>query len=372
MALFSTNETHYQYHIGSLACTAGENHADVPCFRAVFSGTLALTTLGACCVKLVWAYRVKAARVQYYFVLCFALAIIELGILAYKWLVGGRIVEHFFAIYLHVIQFLLLTVYYCERVLTVNKRVHLISRLCYPVATLVFAYFTTVLGLALTHLHSDRAECESLVWILFSGSMVGLAALFVVLGVLLTRAMNKFPTSDPSLVWWRRVHLWSLIAAYSLSSVIDLSFDLAFQYCSCSLAALLALLCEPFPTLTPHSPTPKVAEDSGNCDTVYGGPSSFGYTMYVLTERLSLLGPLWVMLAVLKCGSIHTSRLNDSQVSAFRQSGSTGTMDSLDSAVQWDPDDLAYSEVNGVFDDDPSENSRLLVALTPRAHTVYQ
>mmetsp|Transcript_10550 Transcript_10550/g.31656 ORF Transcript_10550/g.31656 Transcript_10550/m.31656 type:complete len:95 (+) Transcript_10550:110-394(+) len=94
--------------------------------------------------------------------------------------------------------------------------------------------------------------------------------------------------------------------------------------------------------------------------------------MYVLTERLSLLGPLWVMLAVLKCGSIHTSRLNDSQVSAFRQSGSTGTMDSLDSAVQWDPDDLAYSEVNGVFDDDPSENSRLLVALTPRAHTVYQ
>ena len=41
---------------------------------------------------------------------------------------------------------------------------------------------------------------------------------------------------------------------------------------------------------------------TGDCDTIFGSWNSTGYTAYQMTERLSMLFPIWVLLLVWKAG----------------------------------------------------------------------
>ena len=60
-------------------------------------------------------------------------------------------------------------------------------RLVYPVATLLFVYFTGVYCLAVMFRYDNSEECLSVAWVLFSGSMTALALFFVADGVFMTR-----------------------------------------------------------------------------------------------------------------------------------------------------------------------------------------
>lgn len=123
-----------------------------------------------------------------------------------------------------------------------------------------------------------------------------------------------------------------LISAYTVASIVELSFDLAFAYCTFvwDFWRQWCYLIHPF-SWSQWPNTHKIAtwfteyvrpirqrrESGVNCELTQHfvvseqGPASFGYTMYVLTERLSLLGPIWVMLWVLKCGTVVSRLLRD-------------------------------------------------------------
>eukprot|EP00041_Stephanoeca_diplocostata_P041774 m.8830 g.8830 ORF g.8830 m.8830 type:complete len:338 (+) comp6761_c0_seq1:178-1191(+) len=308
----SNSSTHELYHEGLQAC---QDHASVPCARAIVSGILAIVTCIACIMKL--AHLHKAKDLEPYFILIFILALGETALLGYKWIIWGNILMHFVALYLHVIQFLVLCVYYCRQVLKVRKQRHLINWICYPVASVVFVYFTVAMVLAVRYQHSDAVECRSVAWMCFSAAEMALAAMFILAGLFLTRSLHKFPTARSSQASWKMKTLWSLIGAYTFSAILDFSFDLVYYI---------------------------RADAKTSCDAVYGEPESAAYTAYKLTVRLSLLVPLWVMLSVLRVGSkrafIHVQTLQSTSTFATNAS-----VTSLGSNEMWDDDAVSYNAV---------------------------
>ena len=70
---------------------------------------------------------------------------------------------------------------------------------------------------------------------MFSASQVILAIVFVCAGVVLTRAMGRFPTSEGGAMEmvWKKINLWLLIGSYMITAVMGFSFDVAHYTREC-------------------------------------------------------------------------------------------------------------------------------------------
>ena len=70
---------------------------------------------------------------------------------------------------------------------------------------------------------------------MFSASQVILAIVFVCAGVVLTRAMGRFPTSEGGAMEmvWKKINLWLLIGSYMITAVMGFSFDVAYYTREC-------------------------------------------------------------------------------------------------------------------------------------------
>ena len=73
---------------------------------------------------------------------------------------------------------------------------------------------------------------------MFSASQLILAVVFVCAGVVLTRAMGRFPTSEGGAneMAWKKMSLWLLIGSYMVTALLGFSFDIAFYTRECCAA----------------------------------------------------------------------------------------------------------------------------------------
>lgn len=336
------------YHSGMEACGAGGLSMDLACFRSTFTGLAALFTFFGCILKLVWLVKAESdddPRTRS-FKIIFSLAVAETAMLSYKWLYWGPVEIHFVVLYLQVIQFLVLCLFYAKLAFKVHQATgHRIKQVTWPVTAAIILYFSIVLIVAIFNKKSNAIECKDGVWMMFSASQLILAIVFVCAGVVLTRAMGRFPTSEGGAteMAWKKISLWLLIGSYMTTAVMGFSFDIAFY------------------TLTDDKTT--------KCDEVFGSDSSTGYTLFKLGDRLCQLLPLWVMLGVLKCKikvnvvtdiSEHQGLPdgNQPQVSVFKPQTSAQSLESWGELALADPtDDFAVNQSGG---SSFKENSPLL------------
>lgn len=265
------------YHSGLAVCSKHLSGLEIVCARAATSFALALLTFFACVIKLFWFSRAHQTNTTYLVVA--AMAALESLLLVLKWgKFSKELWMHFAAIFLHVCQFTLVCLFYIGLALKLLRKPKLIKRVCYPIAGMVFLYFATVLILSVTekdHTNStsgrNAGECRKPHWIRFSASEIALAVILISASAYLTLQLKKAKT-DTSITSWKTVTLWSLVSAYTLEAVVAFTFDAIFR------------------------------STDGNCDTVFGAWNSTGYNMYQMTERVSMLLPIWVLLVCWKAG----------------------------------------------------------------------
>jgi len=305
--LEGNNGTKTFYHSGLSACDKGGDQG--ACIRASITGLLAALTF-LCCLNKLWLLRKSQDPSQSSFMVIFFFGAIQTTLLSIKWLYYGTIVIHFIAIYTQVLQALLLCFWYCKLALKVHDQRNLITRVMNPFLVAMVIYFTSVLAWAITSKKDNGIECREPAWVLFSASEVVLVALFILAGVYLTRAMNKFPTAKGAITTWKKVTLWSLITAFTLMALMDFGIDMAFYI------------------------------STGVCDDVFG---PVGYSIYTYFNRFAHVLPLWVMLSRLEAKSQHkTDMLSDDgypdipQVSVFKTQRSVQSLESWDD-VQINP-----------------------------------
>lgn len=264
------------YHNGLQVCGNGQAYA-VPCARAVASFSLALLTLLWCLVKFIRYTQAHQTNTTYLVVA--GLAGLESLLLTLKWARYSKALWlHFGAIFLHVMQFGIVCLFYMGLALKLLRKRHLITKVMYPVAGLMFAYFATVLVLSVAEKDvtnstaaRNAGECRKPHWIRFSASQVALAAILITASAYLTVKLKRAKT-DTSITAWKTMTLWSLVGAYTSAAVVAFVFDVIF------------------------------ITSTGDCDTIFGNWNSTGYNAYQMTERLSMLFPIWVLLLVWKAG----------------------------------------------------------------------
>lgn len=269
-----SNQDHF--HNGLKACGKGHQYS-VPCARAVSSFTLALVTFIWCIVKFIRYTQAHQTNTTYLVVA--GLAGLESLLLTLKWARYSKALWlHFAAIFLHVMQFGIVCLFYMGLALKLLRKRHLINRALYPMAGLVFAYFATVLVLSVAERDTTNStaarnagECRKPHWIRFSASQVALATILIVASAYLTVKLKRAKT-DTTITAWKTMTLWSLVGAYTSAAVVAFVFDVIFF------------------------------TSTGDCDTIFGSWNSTGYTAYQMTERLSMLFPIWVLLLVWKAG----------------------------------------------------------------------
>eukprot|EP00040_Diaphanoeca_grandis_P024804 m.136804 g.136804 ORF g.136804 m.136804 type:complete len:335 (-) comp29880_c5_seq1:39-1043(-) len=303
-ALNHTNASYY--HVGITAC---QPDGDVDaCTRAAMTGSLAILTFCACIYKL-WFLRSSKDPSKSSFIVIFCLGLLQTGLLSYKWIYYGTIAIHFVALYLQVLQALLLCFWYSKLALKVHNKRGFITRVMNPFLVLMVVYFSSCLAWAIASKKSNKIECQEVAWVLFSASELVLAVIFVIAGIKLTKAMDRFPTAKGAITTWKKVTLWSLIGAFSLTGLMAFAVDITFY----------------------------VRSEYENCDQIFGSDDSVGYAVYMYGTRLTQLLPLWVMLFRLQAKSQHHTHLRDDgaypdipQISVFKSQTSAQSLESWD------------------------------------------
>lgn len=266
------------YHIGVDVCwkeNTGDNGS--VCARAVIQSLLAAVTFVFCIAKV---YRIHAGYyIEKYHLGVFYLASLESFILFLQWSYVKDIILHFLAVYLHVLEFLLISLFYCGLAMKVTSQRHLVARVQFPFGVIMFIYFTGVLVYTLSSIEKNETECYRPHWLLFSVSQFVLAQMFLVAGYFLGRELEKAIAATQYKRFKQRT-LWSLILAFEVSALVTLSYDIT-----------LAL--------------------SHECDGLFGSPRSAVYIISSLLRRIvGVLTPIWIMIWRLKAAGIQ--RNNDS------------------------------------------------------------
>lgn len=335
------------YYSGMEACGHESDKAGYACIRASITGLGALITFLFCCVRLVTLVRMwhsestddRKRVFSYMFI--FVAAFIMTGMMSYKWIYWAEVEIHFAFLYLQVIIYLVLCIFYSRLALqSIGKEVFVV-RVVWPAAVVILLAFTVVLVVAIDNKQDNAVECKDWSWLLFSSSTVVLSIIFFVAGIILTRAMAKFPTFDKNLIWKEKFNLWMLIIAYTITSLTGFCFDLVYYA--------------------------KTKRDSNaHCDLVFGNAVSLGYTIYKIFDRIALLLPTWVMLGVLRLKPKVVASTDQSMISEWATPGSQ------DSESSFDPQSLQpiadLGDLSQSYDNRHGEDSPLLGTSYPNPY----
>jgi len=265
------------YHNGVMVCdhTGEDGMYELACFRAVLSFSLGVITLLACSYKFYLFSRAHQINTTYLVVS--GLAAVETLLLALKWgYLRKQLWMHFLAIFLHVVQYMFVCIFYLGLALKLLKKAKMIKLVLYPAAAVATLWFGGCFVLSTVYKSTgnstaarNKKECREPHWIMFSSSQVVLSIVLISVSAFLTRMMSRQRMRHSSMKW---VTLWLLVSAYTAEAVVQFIFDLIL-----------------FTT-------------TGDCDKTFGDWDSIGFTAFELTERISMLIPIWVMLYCWKSG----------------------------------------------------------------------
>eukprot|EP00039_Didymoeca_costata_P026619 m.16245 g.16245 ORF g.16245 m.16245 type:complete len:306 (-) comp5633_c0_seq1:21-938(-) len=259
-----------KFHGGLFTCQEEEEYVHA-CVRAASSTFLGVATVIACIVKLcrLWsAFQVQSSKP-----IVVALALCEALLLTLKWSLGLMVWAHFVAIYLGVLQFLIICLFYGGLVLRMADKRNLLFWVFYPAAALGGLWFSGVLGWSVMAEKDNGQECRQVHWILFSSSQVVLLGFLILAAFYLSRALASLPRSQATKAKLRT--LWMMIMGFAFSAVTHFTFDLIYITASV---------------------------ETENCDMVFGSYKSIGFNFYEMLQHFTLLTPIWIILLVWKVG----------------------------------------------------------------------
>lgn len=273
------------YHDGLGICDVSAPGVDVACSRAVVSFALGALT----CLLAIWKFYTfsKAHQVNTTYLVVSALAATETLLLSLKWgFLRKQLWIHFLAIFLHVVQYMFVCIFYLGLALKLLKKQQHIRKFLYPAAGVATMWFAGCFVLSTVNKADGNStsarngkECRKPHWIMFSASQVVLSIVLISVSAFLTRMMSRQRMRHTSMKW---VTLWLLVSAYTAEAVVQFIFDLI------------------------------LITTTGDCDKTFGEWDSVGFTAFQLTERISMLIPIWVMFHCWKSGPKRVSIVDTS------------------------------------------------------------
>ena len=207
-----------------------------------------------------------------YHLALFYISCIECVLHSLNWLVLKHVELHFMGLYLLVMQYIIIVGFYSMLAMKVLSRPQLVKRVAFPFMATMFAYFTGAAIYVMITIRHNRQECKAPHWLLFSVSMFLMAQILLVAGYYLVREIKR-ARSSASYRRWKQITLWSLIAAFQASAVLELAMDVVYY----------------------------TSDPATGCDDALGGPLSASYCLAKVFERVFVyLVPIWVLLYFLR------------------------------------------------------------------------